>query len=62
MKITINSKELSKDSDLLNKVIKWMNYYIDDIDSYNELTVTEKKILSQQDFKKLTIMPARQWN
>lgn len=61
MKITITSEELSNDLNLLNKIIKWMNYYIDDIDSYNELTMAEKKILSQQDFKKLTIIPVRQW-
>ena len=40
--------------------INWMNYYVNDINSYKELTLPERKILSQLDLKKLTLIPARQ--
>ena len=60
MKITITPEELSKDPKLLEIVINWMNYYVNDINSYKELTLTERKILSQLDLKKLTLIPARQ--
>ena len=61
MKITITAEELSKDPKLLKTVINWMNYYVNDINSYNELTIYEKKILNSKDFKKLTVIPTREW-
>ena len=61
MKVTITPEKLAEDKDLLCSVINYLNYSFEDVESYEDLTVEERRRLGHLEFTKLTDLATLQF-